>query len=103
LKTEINVDAMYCLTGNREFLSKGNLKGLCAFKIGRKEIRTAKCEDDIVLLAATDGLIEVGRCCGMEMSVGIKSGNESIKAAFPNIDYGRSETTGKCGIFQLFG
>jgi hypothetical protein len=51
LKIEINVYAMYCLTGNSEFLIKGTLTGLGAFKIGREVIRTAKCEDDIVLLA----------------------------------------------------
>jgi hypothetical protein len=30
-------------------------------------------------------------------------GNENIKATIPSGDYNRSETTGECGIFQLFG
>jgi hypothetical protein len=39
----------------------------------------------------------------MEMSVGKRSGNESINAAFSGKEYDRSETNGKHGIFQLFG
>jgi hypothetical protein len=47
---------MYCLTGNREFLIKGTLKGLGAFNIGREIICTAKCED-IVLLAKKEKVL----------------------------------------------
>jgi hypothetical protein len=76
-----------------------------------KVIRTAKYGNHIVLLSKkelvlyvmTGGLIEVGRCCGMEMSVGKNSGNENLKTTIFGTDYDRSETTGKCGIFQQFG
>jgi hypothetical protein len=37
------------------------------------------------------GLIDTEICCGMEMNVERMSGH----------DYGRSKTTGHCGIFQL--
>jgi hypothetical protein len=49
-----------------------------------------------------DRLIEIGRCYGKEMSVEKNYGDENLKAAISITDYGRSKTTGKCGIFRLF-
>jgi hypothetical protein len=48
-----------------------------AFKTGGQIIRTVKCTDGLVLLAKAetvlqgviDGLIEIGRCCGMVTNV----------------------------------
>jgi hypothetical protein len=30
-------------------------------------------------------------------------GNDNLKGIIPATDYDRSETTGECGMFQLFG
>jgi hypothetical protein len=54
------------------------LKGLESSKVGGQVISTVKYADDLVLLAKEetvqqgmiDSLIEIGRCCGMEMNVG---------------------------------
>jgi hypothetical protein len=59
------------------YLTKEALEGLGDYKIGGQIIHTAKYADDLVLLAKEekvlqdmiDKLIEIGRCCGMEMSV----------------------------------
>jgi hypothetical protein len=48
-----------------------------------------------------DGLIEIGRCHGMEVNVK-NLGNENLQATIPSADYDKS-TTGECGIFHLFG
>jgi hypothetical protein len=56
------------------------LEGLGDFKIGGQIIHTEKYAADLVLLAKEekvlqdmiDELIEIGRCCGMEMNVGEK-------------------------------
>jgi hypothetical protein len=59
-----------------KFLTKQALEGFGDFKIGQV-IRTVKYADDLVLLAKEevvlqgmiDRLIEIGRCCGMEINV----------------------------------
>ena len=53
------------------------MEGLGDFKIGEQIIHTVKHAEDLVLLAKegkviqdmNDKLIEIGRCCGMEMNV----------------------------------
>jgi len=60
-----------------ECLTKEALEGLGDFKTGGQIIHTVKYADDLVLLAKEekvlqdmiDKLIEIGRCCGMEMNV----------------------------------
>jgi hypothetical protein len=60
-----------------EYLTKEALEGFGEFKIGGKVIRTVKYADDLVLLAREETvlqgmfgiLIEIGRCCGMEINV----------------------------------
>jgi hypothetical protein len=60
-----------------EYLTKEALEGLGDLKIGGQIIHTVKYADDRVLLAKEekvlqdmiDKLIEIGRCCGMEMNV----------------------------------
>jgi hypothetical protein len=60
-----------------ECLTKEALEGFGDFKIGGQIIHTVKYADDLVLLAkeenvlqdVTDKLIEIGRCCGMEINV----------------------------------
>jgi hypothetical protein len=59
------------------YLTKEALEGFGDIKIGRQVICTVKYADDVVLLAKEemmlqdliDRLIEIGRCCGMEMNV----------------------------------
>jgi len=48
-------------------------------------------------------LIEVGRCCGMEVNVENNKGDDNLKATIPKIRYDSSNTTAECGIFQLLG
>jgi hypothetical protein len=59
-----------------EYLTKEAFYGFGDFKIGGQVIRTFKYADDLVLLAKEvvlwgmiDKLIEIGRCCRMEMNV----------------------------------
>jgi hypothetical protein len=47
------------------------------------------------------GLIETGRCYGMETNV--RKTKVIPNAIIPITDFYISETTGECGIFQLFG
>jgi hypothetical protein len=61
---------------HREYLTKEAIEGFGDFKIWRRQvIRTVKYADDIVLRAKEDAVLqvmvetEIGRCCGMEMSV----------------------------------
>jgi hypothetical protein len=61
----------------RECLTKEALDGLGDFTIGGQIIQTVKYADDLVLMAkeetvledTIDKLIEIGRCCGMEVNV----------------------------------
>jgi hypothetical protein len=61
-----------------ECLSKEALEGFGDFKISGQIIHTVKYSDDLVLLAKEEKvlqdiiakLIEIGRCCGMEINVG---------------------------------
>jgi len=60
-----------------ECLTKEALEELGDFKIGGQIIHTVKYADDLVLLAKEekvlqdmiDKLIEIGRCCGMEINM----------------------------------
>jgi len=60
-----------------EYLTKEALEGFEDFKIGGQVIHTVKYVNDLVLLAKKkavlqgmiEGIIEIGRCCGMEMNV----------------------------------
>jgi hypothetical protein len=62
---------------NSECLTKEALEGFGDIKIGGQIINTVKYADDLVLLAKEemvlqdmiDRVIEIGRCCGMEMNV----------------------------------
>jgi hypothetical protein len=62
---------------HREYLTKKAPEVYGDFRIGRQVIRTAKCEDYLVLLAKdgtvlwgmTDRLVEIGRCYGNKMNV----------------------------------
>jgi len=66
-----------------------------------------KYADDLVLLAKeekvlqdmVDKLIEIGRCCGMEMNVEKNKSNENFKTTVPSKNYDRPKTTRECGIF----
>jgi len=48
-----------------------------------------------VLQGMIDRLIDIGTCCGMEMSVD--------RTTVPITDYDRSKKTEECGIFQTLG
>ena len=92
-----------------ECLAKEALEGLGDLKIVGKIICTVKYADDLVLLAKEekvlqdmfDELIEIGRCCGMEMSV--------EKSTFMRISWKLSSILimidqmkfGECGVFQI--
>jgi hypothetical protein len=60
-----------------EYLTKEAFEGLGDFKIGGQIIHTVKYAGHLVLLAKEekvlqdmfDKLIEIGRCCGMELNV----------------------------------
>ena len=60
-----------------EYLTKEALEGFGDFKIGGQVICNLKYTDNLVLLAKEaavlqgmfQGLIDIGRCCGMEMNV----------------------------------
>ena len=60
-----------------EYLTKEALEGFEDFKKGGQVICTVKYADDFALLAREervlqgmiDRLVEIGRCCGMEMNV----------------------------------
>jgi hypothetical protein len=60
-----------------EYFAKEAVEGFRDLKIGQV-IRTVKYADDLVLLAKEEGvlqgmidrLIEIERCCGMEINVG---------------------------------
>jgi hypothetical protein len=60
-----------------EYLTKEALEGFGVFKVGAQVIRTVKYADDLVLLdkeemvlqGMVDRLIEIGRRCGVEMTV----------------------------------
>jgi hypothetical protein len=51
----------------------------------------------------TDILTETDRHYRTEMNVGGKKSVENLKGTTPITDYDRSEITGKCETFQLFG
>ena len=89
-----------------ERLTKEARKGFGHFKIGEKIIHTVKYAGGLVLLAKEekvlqdmiDKLIEIGRCCGMEMNMEKKS-NENFKTTTHSKNYDRPKTTRECGIF----
>jgi hypothetical protein len=63
-----------------EYLTRDATKGFGDFKVGGQVIRALKCENDLVLLAKEETvlqgiigrLIDIGRWCGMAMNVGGK-------------------------------
>jgi len=63
-----------------------------------------KYADDIVLMAKEetvlqgmiDELIEIGRCCGMEMNA---EKTKVMRISIPSNSYDRPKTTGECGMF----
>jgi len=89
-----------------ECLTKEALDGLGVFNNGGQIIQTVKYANDLVLMAKEetvlqrmiDKLIEIGRCCGVEMNVE-KKGNENFKTTISNNIYDRPKTTGECGMF----
>ena len=90
-----------------EWLTKEALDGLGDFNIGEQIIQTVKYADDLALMSKEemvlqsmiDELIEVGRCCGMEMNVEkTKVMRISRQPAPVTIMIGQ-KTTGKCGMF----
>jgi hypothetical protein len=46
-----------------------------------------------------DKLIEIGRCCGMEINVEKNKNIENFKTAIASKNYDRPKTTRECGIF----
>jgi hypothetical protein len=60
-------------------------------------------KEETVLQGMIDTLTEIGRCYGMEMNVEKNEGSGTLKADIPITDNDRSEATGECGIYQLFG
>jgi hypothetical protein len=59
-------------------------------------------KEETVLEGSIDNLIEIRKCCGIEMNVE-NGGNENHKATITSTDYNRSQTAREYGIFQLFG
>jgi hypothetical protein len=95
----------------RERPNKEDLEGSADLKIGGKVMRSAKCTDSLVLLAKdqtvlqsmADGLIEVGRCYGVEMNVERTNEMRISKQPFPiqiTIDYKLTENE---EYFNSFG
>jgi len=91
-----------------ECLTKEALEGFGDFKISGQIIHTVKYADDLVLLTKEeevlqdmiDKVIEIGRCCGMEMNV--KKTHkfiEKFKTTTPSKNYDGPKTTTECGIF----
>ena len=84
-----------------ECLTKEFLDGLGVFNIGWQIIQTAKCADDLVLIAKEetvlqgmiDKFIEIGSCYGMEMNVQ-KTKVREFQTAIPSNKYDRPKTTG---------
>ena len=90
-----------------ECLTKEALEGFGDFKIVGQIIHAVKYEDDLVLLAKeetvlqemNDKLIEIGRFYGMEMNVEKNKINENFKTTNPSKNYDRPKTTREYGIF----
>jgi hypothetical protein len=49
-----------------------------------------------------DRLIEIGRCCGMKMNIGIWKSNRNLEATIPKTEC-YIKRTGECGTYHLFG
>ena len=92
-----------------EYVTKGALNGFDSFDSRGQLIGTVRFTDEFVILGEEeavlqgmfDRVIEVGRCCGMEVNVENTKGVGNVTAAIPNIRYDSSDTTGECGIFPL--
>jgi hypothetical protein len=90
-----------------QYFIKETLEGFGELKIGGQIINTLKYAGDLVLLAKEemvlqdmiDKVIEIGRCCGMEMNVEKNKCNENFKTTISRETYDRPKTTGECGIF----
>jgi len=89
-----------------ECLTKEFLDGLGVFNIGGQIIQTAKCADDLVLIAKEesvlqdmiDKLIEIGSCYGMEMNVK-KTKVMRISRHPSPVRIIIGQKTGECGMF----
>ena len=88
-----------------KYLTNEVLEGFGNFRIGGQVIRTEKYVDDLVLLRRK-------RCCRACLIDELKlewkflwtnCSSRNFKATVPNADNDRSETMGRCGIFQLVG
>jgi len=90
-----------------EYLTKVALDGFGDFNIGGQIIQTVKYADDLMLKAKEetvlqgmiDKLIEIERCCGVEMNVEKTKVMRISRQPFPVKNYGRPKTTIECGIF----
>ena len=79
----------------KEYVTKGDLKGFVKFGSGGQLIGTVRYTDEFVVLGEEeavlqgmfDRVIEVGRCCGMEVNVENTKGVVILNAAIPNIRY----------------
>ena len=84
-----------------ECLAKEALEGYGDFKIGGQIIHIVQYDDDLMLLAKEekvlqdmiDKLIEIGRCYGMEMNVEKNKSNDNFKTTIPSKNYDRPKTT----------
>ena len=92
-----------------EYVSEVALNGFDSFGSRGQLIGTVRYTDEFVILSEkvavlqgmVDRVIEVGRCCGMEVYVENTKGVGNVTAATPNIRYDSSNATGECGIFPL--
>ena len=88
-------------------LTKEALEVFGDFKIGGQIIHTVTYADDLVLLAKEekvlhdmiDKIIEIGRCCGMEVNVEKTEVMRISRQPFPVQNYDRPKTTRECAIF----
>ena len=97
-------------TFSSEYLTKEGLEGSGDLKIAQviRTVKYSQCEllallakEERVPQDMTDGLTEIERCYRMEMNV--EKARVMRISLQPRTDYERSKTTGKCGLYQLFG
>jgi hypothetical protein len=61
--------------------------------------------EEMALQDMIDRLIESERCCSVRINLeqNKTQGNQNLKTTIPSGDYDRSETTGECKMFKIFG